>query len=758
MKPKPGCSSRSWDKDRDRSRYTTTRGGGSSTSKKRDGESSRTVQPKRKKRKTTKYTKYDRSDNKEDKKLHRGEHLSSDLDRADDLENSPPCFKRSWVLGLFSLLSISMISKAGLSLSDAYTATFAPIAGRISKCISNWKIVSTGQWILNVVKHGYKLQFSGALPPTPHRVSNLPTDGPAAAILDFEVEQMLAKSAIQQVQSSDDELISCFFARPKKTPGKWRPIVSLKFLNKFLRYIKFRMTTIKDVRLWLRKGYYLASIDLTDAYFSVPIHESAWKYVRFVWRNITYEFKCIMFGLGASPRVFTKVLKVVVKYIRLTFNILIVAYLDDFLIQAKDYDTCRLHIELAILTFQSLGFDVNYSKSCMVPATTIEHLGFVWNSLTMEISLPTKKVEKIVSMATNFLANNGCTANELRSFLGTLESVRPVVEVASLHYRHLQYVLRPLRKGPWRGRKFLPLNQETRQELLWWKEVFPTPPYLTAPMTRGQCTVVLKADASGNFGWGGHSSRGQFCQGQWKGRDRTAHINKKEIMAGHRTVQHLMRQGDYVQLGLDNMTAVSFINRMGGTRSKPLCLAAMYLWETVLSRGGWLKAVWVPREENQLSDLLSKSALQTWDFSLDKDVAAGLWTRWFLPTVDTFASKACHLLPQYYSWHPDQNSQTRDALSVRCWPDRVYCFPPVPMISLVLQKIQSDRVTAIIIVPGWKSALWWDMLNKMLLEEPVHLPYYTSILSYSNPLTQQRLPYLHPLVACLVSGAVNSLS
>ena len=173
---------------------------------------------------------------------------------------------------------------------------------------------------------------------------------------------------------------------------------------------------------------------------------------------------------------------------------------------------------------------------------------------------------------------------------------------------------------------------------------------------------------------------------------------------------------------------------------------------------GRLAAVWVPREENQLSDLLSKSALQTWDFSLDKDVAASLWTRWFLPTVDTFASKACHLLPQYYSWHPDQSSQARDALSVQCWPDRVYCFPPVPMISLVLQKIQSDRVTAIIIVPGWKSALWWDMLTRMLLEEPVHLPYYTSILSYSNPLTQQRLPYLHPLVACLVSGAVHSLS
>ena len=138
MKPKPGSSSRSWDKDKDRSRYTTTRGGGSSTSKKRDGEFSRTVQPKRKKRKSTKYTKYDKSDNnKEDKKSHRGEHLSGDFNCVNNLENSTPCFKRSWILGLFSLLSISMISKAGLSLSDAYTATFAPIAGRISKCISN---------------------------------------------------------------------------------------------------------------------------------------------------------------------------------------------------------------------------------------------------------------------------------------------------------------------------------------------------------------------------------------------------------------------------------------------------------------------------------------------------------------------------------------------------------------------------------------------------------------------------------------------
>ena len=76
-------------------------------------------------------------------------------------------------------------------------------------------------------------------------------------------------------------------------------------------------------------------ISLSDAYFSIPLHPSAWNLVRFMWREITYEFQVIMFGLEASPRVFTKVLKAVVRFLRITFAILMIAYLYDFLIQSK---------------------------------------------------------------------------------------------------------------------------------------------------------------------------------------------------------------------------------------------------------------------------------------------------------------------------------------------------------------------------------------------------------------------------------------
>ena len=123
----------------------------------------------------------------------------------------------------------------------------------------------------------------------------------------------------------------------------------------------------------------------------------------------------------------------------------------------------------------------------------------------------------------------------------------------------------------------------------------------------------------------------------------------------------LMTQGDHVQLSLGSMTAVSFINRMEGTRSLPLCLAALHLWDMVLSRGCWVTAVWVSRDDNQLSDMLSKTQVAVWEFCVNQKILDNLWSHWFLPMVDVFASRDCHALPGYYSWYPDRQALAQDA-------------------------------------------------------------------------------------------------
>jgi hypothetical protein len=48
--------------------------------------------------------------------------------------------------------------------------------------------------------------------------------------------------------------------------------------------------TLKDL---VRRNDWLVSIDLKDAYLSVPIEEGDRKYLRFTWEERVYEFQCL---------------------------------------------------------------------------------------------------------------------------------------------------------------------------------------------------------------------------------------------------------------------------------------------------------------------------------------------------------------------------------------------------------------------------------------------------------------------------------
>ena len=104
---------------------------------------------------------------------------------------------------------------------------------------------------------------------SPTRV--LPGQGsPEAEILDVELKAMMEKDAGHQAEHSADSVISGYFARPKKSAGKYRPIVSLKYSNRFIRKIPFRMTTVAQIKAWISPGCYFVSLDLRDAYFRIP--------------------------------------------------------------------------------------------------------------------------------------------------------------------------------------------------------------------------------------------------------------------------------------------------------------------------------------------------------------------------------------------------------------------------------------------------------------------------------------------------------
>ncbi|KAK2553629.1 Gag-Pol polyprotein [Acropora cervicornis] len=150
------------------------------------------------------------------------------------------------------------------------------------------------------------------------------------------------------------------------------------------------LNTLLDL---LSGSEFFTTIDLKDAYFSIPIHADHYKYLRFEWNSTLFEFICLPFGLSLAPRVFTKVLKPFVASIR-NKGIRLVIYLDDMAIISSSRELSSQEAGIVVQFLESLGFIINKEKSVLFPSQKIVFLGYVIDSVARTVPLPEEKLNK----------------------------------------------------------------------------------------------------------------------------------------------------------------------------------------------------------------------------------------------------------------------------------------------------------------------------------------------------------------------------
>ena len=215
-------------------------------------------------------------------------------------------------------------------------------------------------------------------------------------------------------------------------------LVNLKRFNELVKHFKFKMECFKQVREWIQPNHYLIGIDLKDQFLSVSINKRYRKFLRFNWLGKLYEWSSLPFGLKCSPRVVTKLLKPVIALLRSEFNISISIYMDDMLIQADTAEKAYLHAQITILLLLSLGWEVNWEESTLVPTQSITHLGFEICTKTMTATCPEKKVQILKEAALLALKDGLLTVHSAEKRMGLMDSVRPVTQLAALNYRAIQ--------------------------------------------------------------------------------------------------------------------------------------------------------------------------------------------------------------------------------------------------------------------------------------------------------------------------------
>ena len=76
------------------------------------------------------------------------------------------------------------------------------------------------------------------------------------------------------------------------------------------------MSSMKDVKQAMRQGDYMASLDLTDCFWGLPLAEKDQRACAFHWRGKNYVFRCLPFGLSLRPLFITKLYRHVVEHLQ----------------------------------------------------------------------------------------------------------------------------------------------------------------------------------------------------------------------------------------------------------------------------------------------------------------------------------------------------------------------------------------------------------------------------------------------------------
>ena len=89
----------------------------------------------------------------------------------------------------------------------------------------------------------------------------------------------------------------------------------------------------------MKPGCFMASIDLKDAYYTVPIFHAHQKYLKFIFNGTLYQYTCMANRLSCAPRVFTKLLKPVYATLH-NLGYLSLGYIDDSYLQGDTSSEC----------------------------------------------------------------------------------------------------------------------------------------------------------------------------------------------------------------------------------------------------------------------------------------------------------------------------------------------------------------------------------------------------------------------------------
>ncbi len=355
-------------------------------------------------------------------------------------------------------------------------------------------------------------------------------------------------------------------------------------------------------------------------------------------------------------------------------RILILNYLDDWLILAQSQAVLTSHKTLLLSHLDCLGLRVNSAKIILSPSQWVSFLGTVIHSVQMTATVSAERATTIQRHAASF--NEG-TAPSTQSFLenaGPYGSSFAGTSVGSAP--HATHPVLVEVEGSIRGlaSRMPPRNGDSGLCI--------SPGPLEGPLL----AKVRHDPRHGTQKEGCHNrcfqqGLGSVVRGQtdlrpvvWRGVG--LHINYIEMLAVCQACQFFLPdiRGHHVLIRSDSRAVVSYINHQGGLISKWLCMLANDLLVWVQNNLRSLKAMHVPGKMNRGADMLSRNNVSSEEWTLHPLAVQRIWEVFGRARVDLFASEDNSHCPIFFTKSTDTLAHEWPSLLLYAFPQSLcYC-------------------------------------------------------------------------------------
>ena len=571
---------------------------------------------------------------------------------------------------------------------------------------------------------------------------------------------------------------------PAGAPAKWRVVVDLRPTNAYCAERGCRYETLSALGRLARRGDWMLSMDIVDGYHAVGVHRDSRRYMTFALPPppgsplgaAPRYIRCaaLPFGWSASPRIFTKVMRVMVRMLRSPMaptlerarrrtaagrrfslrlrararpdprstGMRVLPYVDDFLLVFGSRRAALVGRARAEHVLRALGVRRHPDKGYWVPTQRLEHLGLDVDTAEGLFRVPPHKLAALMRQASDIMGRatreRGLVpARLLAGFVGYAQSVHLACPSARLYLRSLHDSIAT--RESWAAR--VRLAHRAMRDLRWWAQIGVAD--VARAIWRSPIDRTLHCDAS-HLAWGGVLDGTVPAHGMWAGRECGRHINYLELLAVHHTLVTFLDQleGQSVLLWEDNMTVVHVLSNRT-SRSPELMHLLRRVWYLLDTSGIQLQVRYIPSEENVLADALSRGSPMD-ELTLAPGAWASIERRWGPHTVDRYASAANTRLPRFNTLMPDARSVGTGALSQRWEGENNYAFPPVTELPRIAQLLwEHPSVRGTIIAPYWPAQAWFQQLSEVAA--------HVEVWAWSDAA---RAPTLHASAQHALSGAM----